>query len=100
MVMVVADCPEFFYLFWGAIKAGIIPVPLNAILRAADYRIMLEDSGCSAVVFSPEFAGEVEPALAAHGGPRIALPVEGDKRCLRTLVAEAPPELDPVPADA
>lgn len=101
MLMVVKDCPEFFYLFWGAIKAGIIPVPLNAILRAADYRIIVEDSACSAVMFSPEYAGEVLPALAsAHGAPRIALPVEGEPRCLRALLAEAPPELDPVPADA
>ena len=100
MLTLVADCPEFFYLFWGAIKAGIIPVPINVILRAADYRIILEDSGCSAVIFSPEFSGELLPALAAHGGPPIALPVEGDPRCLRALLAEASPELAPVPADA
>src|SRR3954447_5891063 len=81
MLMVLRDCPEFFYLFWGAIKAGIVPVPLNAILRAADYRILLEDSGCSAVVYSPEFAAEVEPAIAA-AAPRVALPVDGASRCL------------------
>ena len=40
--MLVKDCPEFFYLFWGAIKAGIIPVPLNVILRAPDYRFIFE----------------------------------------------------------
>jgi acyl-CoA synthetase (AMP-forming)/AMP-acid ligase II len=33
--MVVKDCPAFFYLFWGAIKAGIVPVPLNTLLRRA-----------------------------------------------------------------
>src|SRR5512138_775171 len=31
VLMVVKDCPEFFYLFWGAIKAGIVPVALNTI---------------------------------------------------------------------
>jgi acyl-coenzyme A synthetase/AMP-(fatty) acid ligase len=31
LLLVVKDCPEFFYLFWGAIKAGVIPVPLNTI---------------------------------------------------------------------
>jgi benzoate-CoA ligase family protein len=98
MLMIVKDCPEFFYLFWGAIKAGIIPVPVNAILRAADYRLIIEDSGCAAVVFSPEFAAEVEPALAA--GPAIALPVEGQPRCLRALLAAASPALEPVPAGA
>lgn len=99
VLMVVKDCPEFFYLFWGAIKAGVVPVPLNAILRAADYRTIIEDSACAAVVFSPELAGEVEPALAASG-PRIALPVDGAPRCLRALLADASPRLEPLPADA
>jgi benzoate-CoA ligase family protein len=99
MLMVLRDGPEFFSLFWGAIKAGIIPVPLNAILRAADYRVIVEDSGASAIVYSPELAGEVEPALAP-GAPPIALPVDGGPRSLRARLAGASPRLDPVPADA
>ncbi len=62
LLMVVKDCPAFFYLFWGAIKAGIVAVPPNTLLRAADYAYMFEDSGCRLVVYSSEFAGEVEPA--------------------------------------
>ena len=98
LLMVVKDCPEFFYLFWGAIKAGIIPVPLNVILRTADYRVIIGDSGCSAVIYSPEFAGEVEPALAA--APAVSLPVEGGARSLRTLLEAEPPSFDAVPAEA
>jgi benzoate-CoA ligase family protein len=100
MMMLVKDCPEFFYLFWGAIKVGIIPVPLNVILRAADYRVIFADTACSAVVFSPEFAGEVEPALEAAPAGTIALPVEGAPRCLRALLAGASPDLEAVDADA
>ena len=37
ILMVVKDSPEFFYLFWGAIKAGFIPVPLNTLFRSNDY---------------------------------------------------------------
>ena len=65
VLMMVKDCPEFFYIFWGAIKAGFVPVPLNTLLRANDYQFMIEDSGCAAVIYSPEYAGEVEPALAS-----------------------------------
>ena len=36
VLMVVKDCPEFFFVFWGAIKAGIVPVPLNTLLIAHD----------------------------------------------------------------
>ena len=101
LLMVVKDCPAFFYLFWGAIKAGVVPVPLNTILRAEDYRGMIEDSACSAVVWSPEFAAEVGPALAAaRPGRRVALPVEGPGRSLAALLAEASPELRAVPAAA
>src|SRR5262249_44074486 len=63
LMMVVKDCPAFFYLFWGAIKAGVVPVPLNTMLRAADYGYIFEDSGCRLVIYSPEYAAEVEPAL-------------------------------------
>jgi benzoate-CoA ligase family protein len=101
LLLVVKDCPEFFYLFWGAIKAGVIPVPLNTILRAQDYRAMIEDSCCSAVVFSSEFAGEVEPAIsAARPAPPLALPVEGGERNLRALMDRASTELRASPSAA
>ncbi len=101
VLMVVKDCPEFFYLFWGCIKAGLIPVALNTILRSSDYQFMIGDSGCSAVVWSPEYAAEVEPALAAaRPGPRVALPVRGEGGSLQGLMAAAPTELRAVPAAA
>src|SRR5689334_14849017 len=31
MLMIVKDCPAFFYVFWGAIKAGVVPVPPNTL---------------------------------------------------------------------
>ncbi|WP_428665526.1 benzoate-CoA ligase family protein [Reyranella sp.] len=74
LLMVVKDCPAFFYLFWGAIKAGIVPVPPNTLLRAADYAYMFEDSGCGIVVYSTEFAAEIEPAL--EQAPVAALTVD------------------------
>ncbi len=97
VLMVLKDCPEFFYLFWGAIKAGILPVPLNVILRAGDYRTIIEDSGCSALFFSPQFAPEVEPAAAAAP---IAMSVEGERGSLRELIAKAGAALPARPADA
>ena len=45
MLMVVKDCLAFFYLFWGAIKAGIVPVPLNTLLRASSYAFLIDASG-------------------------------------------------------
>jgi benzoate-CoA ligase family protein len=64
-LMIVRDCIEWFPMFWGAIKAGVVPEPVNTMLRAKDYTYMIEDSGAALVVWSDDFAAEVEPAAAA-----------------------------------
>ena len=100
LLMVVKDCPRFFYLFWGAIKAGVIPVPVNTLLRAADYQYMVEDSGCSGVVYSPEFASEVEPAIAAAAyKPATVFTTEGDVSPMATM-EDMTTGLEAVPATA
>jgi benzoate-CoA ligase family protein len=101
VLMMVKDCPAFFFVFWGAIKAGIIPVPINTLLRAKDYTFMIEDSGCTGLVYSPEFAGEVEPALeAASSKPAHAFRTEGEGRTLNGLMTAASDVLDVAPAGA
>jgi benzoate-CoA ligase family protein len=100
MLMIVTDCPAFFYLFWGAIKAGIIPVPLNTLLRHSSFAFMIDDSGAAAVVYSPEFAGEVELAIAqAVHPPRVAFQTDGDSS-LETLLGQFEPKFEAVAATA
>ncbi len=101
MLMVVKDCPAFFYLFWGAIKAGIIPVPLNTLLRQASYSFMIDDSGAAAIAYSPEFAGEVEAGIAdATHPPRQALRTDGEDPSLATLLAQCEPPFEALAAAA
>jgi benzoate-CoA ligase family protein len=101
VLMVVKDCPAFFYLFWGAIKAGIVPVPLNTLLRSSSYAFMIDDSSAATVVYSPEFAGEVEPAIAAATqSPRYILRTEGKGQSLASLLAKSQPQFEAVPATA
>lgn len=101
VLMIVKDCPHFHYAFWGAIKAGVVPVPLNTLLRAKDYKFMIEDSGCAALVYSPEFAGEVEPALEQAGRrPDHVMLTEGEGRTLDSLIAAASSDLATAPATA
>ena len=99
--MVIKDGAEFFYVFWGAIKAGLVPVPLNTLLRAKDYTYMIENSEAAGLVYSPEFAVEVEPALeqAAHK-PDVVLLTEGGGETLAKHMAAASAELSPLPATA
>ena len=109
LVMVVKDSPAFFYLFWGAIKAGLVPVPVSTLLRASDYCFLLEDSGCAACAYSPEFAAEVVAGLAAADpGPAHHLATEGAAEgaaegagvTLATLMAVASEDLAPAPSAA
>jgi len=101
VLMMVKDCPDFYYLFWGAIKAGIIPVPINTLLRSKDYQFMIEDSGCVGVIFSPEFAGEVEPALdALSSKPAQCFRTEGDGETLASMMAAASDTLEAADATA
>jgi benzoate-CoA ligase family protein len=89
LLLAVKDSPEFVALFFGAIRAGIVPVPLNTLLRAADYRFLAENSGCSGVAYSPEFAAEVEAALAA-AEPRPAHVLRLDPDFRGRLAAHSP----------
>jgi benzoate-CoA ligase family protein len=101
VLMIVSDSPAFFYLFWGAIKAGIIPVPLNTLLRHSSFAFMIDDSGAAAVVYSPEFAGEVELGIAqAVHPPRVALRAEGGDPSLETLLGQCEPKFEAVTATA
>ena len=100
VLMVVKDCPEFFYVFWGAIKAGLVPVPLNTLLRADDYRHIIEDSECAGLVYSPEYRGEVARALAgADHQPTFILCTEGPSS-VSDMLEEASAILEPAPTSA
>ena len=39
------DCPEFIFLFFGSIKAGIIPVLMNAKMNSQEITKILESTG-------------------------------------------------------
>src|SRR5215470_14667686 len=52
IALVLLDTVDFPILFWGAIRAGIIPVLLNTRLTADQYRYLLEDSRAKAVFVS------------------------------------------------
>jgi len=92
MLMVVKDCPAFFYFFWGAIKAGIVPVPLNTLLKAKDYAYMIDDSGADIIVWSPEYADEVAEALGhAENQPRHQMDEAGAMQLLEAAATDLTP---------
>jgi 4-hydroxybenzoate-CoA ligase len=63
IAMIVRDQIEFPVVFWGAIKAGAIPVPLNTLLSSDVYDTILNDSRASILVVSEALWDVVKPAV-------------------------------------
>src|SRR5436190_22713212 len=51
--------------FLGAIKAGIVAVPVNTLMTEDDYRFMLEDSRARVLIVSEELLPKFKAAIAA-----------------------------------
>jgi 4-hydroxybenzoate-CoA ligase len=64
MAMLALDTIEFPVAFWGAIRGGVVPMPLNTLLTTEQYVYMLEDSRAAVLFVSEALAKVVEPALS------------------------------------
>ena len=99
VVIVCLDSPAFVYAFFGAIKIGAIPVPVNTLLLPPDLRYILEDSRAVAVVASALLADKVVEAGAGLPRLRHVLVTGGPPRAgvvsLEEAMAAASPELSP-----
>ncbi len=73
VAMIVRDQIEFPVVFWGSLKAGAIPVPLNTLLSAPVYEAILNDSRATILVVSAQLWETVKPAI-------------DENRYLRTIV--------------
>src|SRR2546421_12695129 len=76
VAMILLDTVDFPILFWGAIRAGIIPIPLNTLLPVEQFRYILQDSRAKALFVSPPLLKAAETAMA--GLPLKTLVLVGD----------------------
>lgn len=77
MAMIVRDQIEFPIAFFGAMKAGVIPVPINTLLSSSVYEAILSDCRASVVIVSKALWAVIEPALAENDHVRHVI-VIGD----------------------
>lgn len=70
VLLLLLDGPAFAYAFFGAIKAGAVPIPLNTLWRPADYGHVLEDSSPAALIVSPELHPQIAPAMTQGCCPK------------------------------
>ena len=52
VLLLLLDGPEFAISFFGAIKIGAVPVPVNTLLKPSDYQYMLNNSRARVAVVS------------------------------------------------
>src|SRR4030043_1806456 len=54
VMILMLDVPQFYAMFYGAIKIGAVPIPLNTMLPREDYEYYLNDSRARVLVVSEE----------------------------------------------
>ncbi|MEZ5713945.1 MAG: benzoate-CoA ligase family protein [Paracoccaceae bacterium] len=79
IAMIVRDQIEFPVVFWGALKAGAIPVPLNTLLASDIYEAILNDSRASILVVSEELWEVVKPATEGNRFLRAVVVIDSDE---------------------
>jgi benzoate-CoA ligase family protein len=94
------DAPEFLAAFWGAIKIGAVPIPVNTLMRSQDYLYFLDDSRAKVAVVSAPLLGEAGPALGQARFLRhvlVAGGAPGPHLGFEDRLARAPRRLEPAP---
>src|SRR5580698_7370125 len=64
LMICLQDGIDFPCVFLGAIKAGVVPVPVNTLLSPADYAYILHDSRAAMLVVSAPLLPQLLPILA------------------------------------
>lgn len=93
--LMLSNCPEFIYCWFGINKIGAIMVPVNTAYKAGELRYLLGHSQARAIITAPEYL-EIIEAVKKHCGHLRHVICAGEQRSrnvvsLGDLVADAPP---------
>src|ERR1700747_3305228 len=75
ILLALLDTIDWPTAFLGAIKAGVVPIPVNTLMTEDDYRFMLEDSRARALIVSEELLPKFSKAIGAsrEGAPHVVV---------------------------
>jgi 4-hydroxybenzoate-CoA ligase len=71
IALVMLDTVDFPIAFWGALRAGVVPVPINTLLPADITGYILGDSRAASLVVSAPLLAPLRPAVEGLGLGRI-----------------------------
>jgi benzoate-CoA ligase family protein len=100
VLLLLYDSPEFVASFFGAMKIGAVPVPVNTLMRAQDYEYVLNDSRAKALIAHRPLWDEVAKVRRRLRYLKHVVIVgepEPGQHAFDRWIAEAPPELEPAP---
>jgi benzoate-CoA ligase family protein len=60
VLLLLLDVPEFAACFFGAIKIGAVPVPVNTLLKPADYEYLLNNARARVAIVSGSLLASIE----------------------------------------
>jgi len=103
VLILLPDGPEFVYSFFGAIKIGALPVPLNTLWKPSDYEYVLRDSRAGILVVSGTLLPRIDAIPSASRRSLRHVVVAGDADATHThthfavLMNHGAADLDPEP---
>ncbi|MBV9338911.1 MAG: benzoate-CoA ligase family protein, partial [Solirubrobacterales bacterium] len=98
VLLALPDAPEFAMAFFGSIKIGAIPVPVNTNLQPLEYADLLEDTRAKAALVDQSLAPSFRRARRGTSYLRHLLvtgEAEGDELSLAELTHAAEDDLSP-----
>jgi len=100
IVILLPDSPNFVASFWGAIKIGAVPIPMNTLLTGEEYAFMLRDSGARALIVDGSLLEKVAPHLPSLPNLTATLAVGRNQLAFESfenLLEGASSQLTPAP---
>jgi benzoate-CoA ligase family protein len=95
ILLALLDTIDWPTAFLGAIKAGVVPIPVNTLMNEDDYRFMLADSRAKVLVVSEALFAKFAK-LIGSGTELLHVIVSGENACghrgFEDLLASARPE--------
>src|SRR5437870_5574554 len=71
---------EHALMFFGASKAGVVPVPLNYRLAPPEWQYIITDAQAQALLVAAEFVPAIESLRKELGGVRLLIAIDAPDR--------------------
>jgi 4-hydroxybenzoate-CoA ligase len=85
IALLLPDSVDYPVVFWGAIRAGVVPIPLNTVLTPDQYAYILADARPEMIVITPALLEPIAPLLKGASTLGSAIIVGANNQSLADL---------------